>query len=264
MSSNWATVGQGSTSTMLPVGLLRYAPAKREQLGRQESTARARVGVRMMECIERPPRLHRDREHPIVRPPHLDPQPPRSLPPEQPHPRSVRRALSQLTHAHANRRYHSLALPVELVGWSLVMSRLPSHSSLQRTDLVSAPRIQPFPAAASPTTREKTREIDRQPRKLTRTKLVFRCAEERPACGPAHLGRRTHYWPPRRRYRPRGNVISSGATSGRPLLDLACACSARASSGRAAPRCTAGWTMPHALEDCHMPASASTFRRRQS
>ena len=29
-------------STMLPAGHLRYAPAKREQLGREESTARAR------------------------------------------------------------------------------------------------------------------------------------------------------------------------------------------------------------------------------
>ena len=57
----------------------------------------ASVGVRVMESIERLLRLHRDPERPVgVGFEYLDPQQRRSLPPEEPHPRPVRRALGQL------------------------------------------------------------------------------------------------------------------------------------------------------------------------
>ena len=66
---------------------------------------RTRVGVRMMESIERPLWLHRDREHPVVHFPHLDPQLPRTLPPKQPHLCPAGRALGK--HAWESRRHRS-------------------------------------------------------------------------------------------------------------------------------------------------------------
>ena len=60
-----------------------------------------------MESIERPLRLHRDREHPVVRFPHLDPQLPRTLPPKQPHLCPAGRALGKLADAWESRRHRS-------------------------------------------------------------------------------------------------------------------------------------------------------------
>src|SRR5262245_1904076 len=99
MCSIWATVGQGSMLTALLVARLRSTLTRRYRWDRDQETVRAHVGVRVMEGIECPLRLDRDGEHLFVEFAHLDPKPPHSLPPEQPHLRPVRGALGELTPA---------------------------------------------------------------------------------------------------------------------------------------------------------------------
>jgi hypothetical protein len=116
----------------------------------------------MVEGIERPLRSHWDREQPVVWFPHLDPQLPRSLPPEQPHLGPVRRAHGQLP--AANRRHRG---PVGVP--QLGVDRIPTRAvRLDEAELVRwfvghvasfRPGSRRAATAASPTTGEKIREI---------------------------------------------------------------------------------------------------------